>query len=134
MEMKSQAGNPATPDVLAQAQEYLSEIQTLLEKMQRLMKASDTGAMAQLVIRRGHCVDALMALPLDRLDESGRNQILAWLETIRQLGNPAESSMDGIVKDIEQQMAACRKGKQLLAEYKLNPDPERRQSTRSDHA
>ena len=129
------ADTAEVPDDLPHsAQRLLVEIQAASQAMAALGKAPQTGDMAQLVLKRGKLIDALLALPLEKLSETERMTILAELEAIRKLDNQVNEAMAGIVQDIERQLRGCHDGKQVLQEYRIESDPERKESTRSDHA
>ena len=116
------------------ARSLLAEIRAFSEKMIPLAKASDTAEMTQLVLRRGQCVDRLVALPFDILDEASRESVLGELHLLEAQENRAETGLKTIVRDIERRMLAIHNNRRMLGEYRLSPEAGRRQSTRTDQA
>lgn len=135
MTKKPPADTAEAPDDIRQAAEgLLAEIAEVTAAMHALAGADQTAEMAQLVIRRGNLVDALLKLKLEALAEADRMAILEKLNAIRKLDDGVDAAMAGIVGDIERQLLGIHEGKQVLKEYRITGDPERHESTRSDRA
>lgn len=125
---------PDADETLTCARSLLAEIRTISGEMTALAQAADTAKMAQLVMRRGQCVDQLTALSFDVLDDAARQSILTDLQAIESGDVGAEAGLRAIVTDIERRMLATHNSRKMLGEYRISSEAGQRQSTRTDRA